>query len=76
MNSPELSQHVFEILYMDKASNGCWLAQYAIDGKKYRPFYEPCVNVHAMNTEEFEEYMKLQALTYATYWQEKESGAN
>jgi len=74
MNSPELCQHAFEILQLEKSPNGCWLAQFAIDGKSYPSFYEPCENVHEMDHAEFLTYMKLQALAIAGYWQEK--GAN
>jgi len=67
----EASRHSFEILQLEKAPNGCWLAQFAIDGKSYPSFYEPCENVYEMSTEEFIAYMQLQALTMAGYWQQK-----
>lgn len=44
-----------------------WYAHFAVDGRPYPAFFEPKSNVHHMRTEEFEEYMKSQALTMASY---------
>lgn len=69
MNSlgyPEIAGHLFEILEL-KPMGDMWYAHFAVDGRPYPAFFEPKSNVHHMRTEEFEEYMKSQALTMASY---------
>lgn len=67
---PELEGHSFEILKLDKVSEH-WLAQFAVDGKPYPPFFEPHHNVVELNEEEFLDHMKSQALTMQEYVEQK-----
>lgn len=63
---PELQGHSFERIHLEKRGE-CWLAQYAVDGKLYPPFFEPHENVAELSEEEFFDYMKSQALTMQQY---------
>lgn len=59
---PELEGHQFEILKLSREGEN-WLAQFAIDGIPFPPFYEPHCNVIEMKQDEFIDHMKSQALT-------------
>ena len=67
---PELEGHTFERITLEKVSD-YWLAQYAVDGKLYPPFFEPHHNVAELNEEEFFDHMKAQALTMQEYVEQK-----
>jgi hypothetical protein len=58
----ELEGHSFEILKLTKEGEN-WLAQFAVDGVPYPPFYEPHANVVDMDGDSFLVHMKSQALT-------------
>jgi len=58
----ELAQHTFEILKLDRRGEN-WLAQFAVDGVPYPPFYEPHSNVVELSNEDFLDHMKASALT-------------
>lgn len=71
---PELVGHRFEILHLDKTGE-CWLAQFAVDGKLYPPFYEPHANVVDLNEDDFLNHMRSQALTMQEYVERKAAEA-
>ena len=58
----ELESHKFERLHLEKVGE-FWFAQFAIDGKKYPPFYEPVSNTAEMKEEDFLDHLKLQSLS-------------
>jgi len=62
INDLETSGHRFELLELKKVGEN-WLVQFAIDGRKYPPFYEPHVNVHGLGEQEFLKHLQAQSLT-------------
>lgn len=66
VNRLETADHTFEIIKLQRAGEH-WLAQFAIDGRKYPPFYEPASNVCDMTESEFLRHMKAQSLTMTQY---------
>jgi hypothetical protein len=68
----ELQEHTFEILKLEPCGE-MWLAQFAIDGRKYPPFYEPKSNVAEMKQREFLDHMKSQSLGMMEYTQSLEA---
>lgn len=71
---PELAGHTFEIMALHKVGE-CWLAQFAVDGKPYPPFFEPHHNVIEKNEDEFLDHMRSQALTMQEYVEQKAARA-
>lgn len=69
VNRLETADHQFEIIKLTRAGEH-WLAQFAIDGHKYPPFYEPVSNVIGMNEREFLRHMQAQSLTMVQFDQE------
>lgn len=69
VNSLEIEGHKFEVIKLERAGEH-WFAQFAIDGKKYQPFYEPASNVHGMREPEFLRHMMAQSLTMIQYQEE------
>jgi hypothetical protein len=63
---PELIGHKFEMLRLVKDGE-CWLAQFAVDGRPYPPFFEPHGNVVDMTEDQFLDHMRSQALTMQEY---------
>lgn len=71
---PELQGHTFERVKLQKTGEH-WLAQFAVDGKLYPPFFEPHHNVLDMNDDQFQDHMKSQALTMQEYVEQKAAQA-
>lgn len=71
---PELTGHHFEILYLGRRGE-MWLAQFAVDGKPYPPFFEPHANVVDMEEPLFLDHMKSQALTMQQWVEQKAAQA-
>lgn len=69
INSVECDGHKFEFIKLQRAGDH-WLAQVAVDGKKYPPFYEPISNVYEMKEQEFLRHMQAQSLTMMQYGEE------
>jgi hypothetical protein len=63
---PELSGHEFELLSLHREGEQ-WLAQFAVDGRKYPAFYEPHSNVAHLDEPEFLAHLKSQALNMMEY---------
>jgi hypothetical protein len=61
LDSLEIVGHTFEIIHLAKV-NDYWCVQMAVDGIPHEMFYEPAANVDGMTSNEFETYMKAQAL--------------
>jgi hypothetical protein len=66
VNSAEIDGHTFERLKLESAGDH-WLVQFAIDGRKYSPFYEPKVNTYGMKDQEFLRHLMAQSLTMIGY---------
>jgi hypothetical protein len=66
VNRTEIQGHSFEIISLKRAGDH-WLAQFAVDGRKYPPFYEPASNVIGMTEQEFLRHMKAQSITMMQY---------
>jgi len=62
INALETAGHRFELLKLEKAGEN-WFVQFAIDGRKYPPFYEPHVNVRNLSEREFLQHLQAQSLT-------------
>ena len=62
VNALECAAHRFEIIKLERVGEH-WLAQFAVDGKKYPHFYEPVSNVAGMNEQDFLRHMQAQSLT-------------
>ncbi len=71
---PELEGHRFEILHLEPRGEH-WLAQFAVDGKPYPPFFEPKQNVVGFDEELFLKHMRSQALTMQEYVEQKAARA-
>jgi len=69
VNSLEIEGHKFEILKLESVGEH-WFAQFAVDNRKYPPFYEPKVNTHGMKEQEFLRHMQAQSLTMMQYGEE------
>jgi hypothetical protein len=70
--SAELSGHTFELLGLERRGE-FWLAQFAVDGRKYEPFYDPYVNSLEMDESAFMSHLKSQSLGMVEYTCEKEA---
>jgi hypothetical protein len=70
----DIQGHQFEILTLRREGE-MWLAQFAIDGRKYPAFYEPYSNTVEMREEEFLPYMKSQSLAMMEYTRQQEAAA-
>ena len=68
----EISGHSFEIIKLQREGEQ-WFAQFAIDGRKYPPFYEPHVNVVDMDEQTFLLHMKSQSLGMKQYTEQLEA---
>lgn len=62
INALETAGHRFELLKLERTGEN-WLVQFAIDGRKYPPFYEPHVNVINLREQEFMRHLQAQSLT-------------
>ena len=62
LNALETAGHRFERLRLERVGEN-WLVQFAIDGRKYPPFYEPHSNVQHMKEQEFLRHLEAQSLT-------------
>jgi hypothetical protein len=71
---PELEGHRFEMLHLEPRGEH-WLAQFAVDGRPYPPFFEPKQNVEGFDEQTFLDHMKSQALTMQEYVEQKAARA-
>jgi hypothetical protein len=71
---PELQGHKFELLRLEPQHEH-WMAQFAVDGKPYPPFFEPKHNVVNMREDEFLDHMRSQALTMQEYVEQRAAQA-
>jgi hypothetical protein len=63
---PELDGHNFELLVLRRDGEQ-WLAQFAVDGRKYPSFFEPHCNVAHLDEPSFHAHLKSQALNMMEY---------
>jgi hypothetical protein len=68
-NATEVLGHKFEIIRLVSVGDH-WFAQFAVDGRKYPPFYEPKANVTGMSEREFLTHLQAQSLTMMQYGEE------